>query len=69
MHWVKELNRVFLQAANKNREVVKVPFSMKKMSGSFTGDALCTELIKEIGSVKKLQGNASENIRTVIEKI
>ena len=52
MHWVKELNRVFLQAANKNREVVKVPFSMKKMSGSFTGDALCTELIKEIGLSK-----------------
>ena len=38
------------------------------MSGSFTGQALYTELIKEICSIKKLQGNASENIRTLIEK-
>ena len=41
---------------------------MKKVSGSFTGETLCTELIKEICSIKKLQENASENIRTVIEK-
>ena len=41
---------------------------MKKVSGSFTGEALCTELIKEICSIIKLQGNASETIRTVIEK-
>ena len=53
---------------NENGEVFKVPFSMKKVSGSFTGEALCTELIKEICSIKKLQGNASENIRTVTEK-
>ena len=53
---------------NENGKVFKVPFSMKKVSGSFTGEALCTELIKEICSIKKLQGNASENIRTVIEK-
>ena len=53
---------------NENGEVFKVLFSMKKVSGSFTGEALCTELIKEICSIKKLQGNASENIRTVIEK-
>ena len=53
---------------SENGEVFKVPFSMKKVSGSFTGEALCTELIKEICSIKKLQGNASENIRTLIEK-
>ena len=53
---------------NENDEVFKVLFSMKKVSGSFTGEALCTELIKEICSIKKLQGNASENIRTLIEK-
>ena len=53
---------------NENGKVFKVPFSMKKVSGSFTGEALCTELIKEICSIKKLQGNASENIRTLIEK-
>ena len=53
---------------NENSEVFKVPFSIKKVSGSFTGQALYTELIKEICSIKKLQGNASENIRTVIEK-
>ena len=41
---------------------------MKKVRGSFTEEALCTELIKEICSIKKLQGNASEDIRTVIEK-
>ena len=53
---------------NENGKVFKVPFSMKKVSGSFTGETLCTELIKEICSIKKLQENASENIRTVIEK-
>ena len=53
---------------NENGEVFKVPISMKKVSGSFTGQNLCTELIKEICSIKKLQGNASENIRTVTEK-
>ena len=53
---------------NENSEVFKVPFSIKKVSGSFTEQALYTELIKEICSIKKLQGNASENIRTVIEK-
>ena len=53
---------------NENSEVFKVPFSIKKVSGSFTGQALYTELIKEICSIKKLQGNASENIRTLIEK-
>ena len=41
---------------------------MKKVSGSFTVKALCTELIKEISSIKKLQGNASETIRIAIEK-
>ena len=41
---------------------------MKKVSGSFTVEALCTELIKEISSIKKLQGNASETIRIAIEK-
>ena len=41
---------------------------MKKVNGPFTGEALCTVLIREICSIKKLQGNASENVRTVIEK-
>ena len=41
---------------------------MKKVSGSFTGEALRTELIKVIGSIKELQGNNSETSRTVIEK-
>ena len=54
--------------ANENGEVFKVPFSMKKVSGSFTGEALRTELIKVICSIKELQGNNSETIRTVIEK-
>ena len=54
--------------ANENGEAFKVPFSMKKVSGSFTGEALRTELIKVICSIKELQGNNSETIRTVIEK-
>ena len=68
MHWVKELNTVFLRVVNEKGEVFKVPLSMKKVSGSFSGEALWTELIKEICSIKKLQGNASENIRNLIEK-
>ena len=54
--------------ANENGEVFKVPFSMKKVSGPFTGEALRTELIKVICSIKELQGNNAETIRTVIEK-
>ena len=67
-HWVKELNRVFIRVVNEKGEVYKIPFSMKKVSGSFTVEALCTELIKEISSIKKLQGNASETIRIAVEK-
>ena len=41
---------------------------MKKVSGSFTREALCIELIKEISSIKKLPRNVSETIGTPIEK-
>ena len=42
---------------------------MKKLSGSFTIEALYTELIKEISfPIKTLPGNPSEIIRTEIEK-
>ena len=42
--------------------------SMKKVSGSFTREALCTELIKEISFIKKLPRNVSETTGTPIEK-
>ena len=35
---------------------------MKRVPGSFTGEALCSELIEEISQVKKLKNNAMDII-------
>ena len=39
---------------------------MKKVSGSFTGEALCMELISEVSSIKKLKDNAATKIAETV---
>ena len=39
-HWVKEINTIFIRAVFSSGENLQVPFSMKKVPGSFTGEAL-----------------------------
>ena len=53
------INTIFVCAVADDGSVYKVPFSMKKVPGSFTGEALCMELISEISSIKKLKDNAA----------
>ena len=65
-HWVKELNTVFIRAIADDGEVSKVPFSMKRVPGSFTGEALCKEMITEISGIKALKDNVFNNIEAVI---
>ena len=62
-HWIKEINTVFIKAVSSNGEIFKVLFSKKKIAGSFTGEALGTEVIEETLSIKALQGkNAVDGI-------
>ena len=49
---VKELNTVFIRAVSDDGEVLKVPFPMKSVPGSLTGEALCNELMTEIQRLK-----------------
>ena len=58
-HWVNELNTVFIRANADDGEVSKVPFSMKRVAGSFTEDALWKQMITEILGIKALKDNAT----------
>ena len=58
-HWVNELNTVFIRANADDGEVSKVPFSMKRVAGSFTGDALWKQVITDISGIKALKDNAT----------
>ena len=46
---------MFICAADDDGSVYEVPFSMKKVLGSFIGEVLYTELVSEISSAKKLK--------------
>ena len=61
-HWVKQLNTVFIRAVDDDGSIVKVPFSMKQVAGSLTGEVLCEEIMKEVSSVKVLKQNATSKI-------
>ena len=41
---------------------------MKKIPGSFTGEALCEELINEISAIKTQDNNATDNICNAVEE-
>ena len=61
-HWYKEINTIFLRVAADDGQILKVPFSAKRVPGSFTGEALCQELITEISKIKKVEPNATKQI-------
>ena len=66
-HWATDINTVFIRAVDDDDSVYKVPFSMKKVPGSFTGEVLCTELVSEISSVKKIKDNAPTKIAKALK--
>ena len=66
--FVKEINTVFLRAVANEGGIFKVPFSMKQVSGSFTGEALCKELVREISSIRPVKNNATVAIRGAISE-
>ena len=66
-HWASGINTVFICAVDDDGSVYKVPFSMKRVPGSFTGEVLCTELVSEISSVKKVKDNAATKIAKALK--
>ena len=61
-HRVKELNTVFVRAVDDKGNIHKVPFDMRQVPGSLTGEVLCKEIVGQISNVKKVQGNAASEI-------
>ena len=61
-HWVKELNTIFIRVVGKDGTILNVSLSFDRVPGSFTGEALCEELIQKISSVKVLKENATEKL-------
>ena len=59
---------MFLQAVANEEGIFKVPFSMKQVPGSFTGEALCKELVKEISNIRPVKNNATVTIRGAISE-
>ena len=51
---VKEINIVFLCGVSDDGRILKVPFSMKQVTGSLTGEALNEELLMEMSKIKDL---------------
>ena len=54
---------MFLRAIANEGGIFKVLFSMKQVPGSFTGEALCEELVKEILNIRPVKNNATVTIR------
>ena len=51
-----------MRVVNDDGTVYKVPFSMKDVPGSFTGEVLCSELIYEISSIKVVKNSAADKL-------
>ena len=52
-HLGKQLNTIMIRVISPDMEIIKVP--------SLTGEALCTEIIEAVSSIK-IKGNAAEKI-------
>ena len=61
-HWANGINTVFVCVVTEDRVIYKVPYSMQKVAGSFTGEVLHEELISEISAIKILKENAADKI-------
>ena len=58
LHLIGQLrSTVFLQVVSDDGDILKVPYSMKKLVGS--GKNLCEELATEISSIKAVLGDAT----------
>ena len=51
-----------VRTVRKDGEIFKVPFSMKEVPGSLTGEALCSELANELSQIKPVRNNATETV-------
>ena len=61
--WVLPINTVFLRVVDsKTLDIYKVPYSMRKVPGSFAREVLCEELIKHISGVKKVEGQSAYDV-------
>ena len=58
-HWATGINAVFVRVVADGGAAYKVPYSMRKVAGSFTGEVLREELISEISAIKILKKNCS----------
>ena len=54
---MKEINTVFVRAADDIGNIHKVPFEMEQVPGSLTGEVLCDEIVKQVSRLKKVKGN------------
>ena len=61
-HWANGINTVFVCVVTDDGVIYKVPYSMQKVAGSFTGEVLHEELISEISAIKILKENAADKI-------
>ena len=62
--WVKPVNAIFARVVDENLNIHKVPYSLKKVPGSFTGEVLCEELVTAISGIKKVDSNAFDTIES-----
>ena len=61
-HWANGINTIFVCVVTDDGAVYKIPYSMQKVAGSFTGEVLHEELISEISAIKILKENAADKI-------
>ena len=66
-YWVKQINTTILRVVTDGGKIVKVPYNMKKVAGSLTGEVLCEEVMKEICSIRKVENNATQTVRKYLE--
>ena len=55
----KEINTVFLRGVSDDGTIFKVPFLMKQVTDSVTGEALSEELLMEISKIRDLGGKSA----------
>lgn len=65
--WVRPINTTFLRVVDHDTLAIhRVPFTLRQVPGSFTGEVLCEELIQVISNVKKVKDNAFDQIETIL---
>ena len=66
-HWVKQINTVFVRAVSSDGEITPVPFRMKQVAGSLTGEVLAEDVMLEICNVKEVKKNAASRIEAALK--